>query len=108
MKEAGADVIVNFSCVSVFVGPSDFATYNATKTVLLCNAALSRNFLRDKAGEIRLSAFDLLNRNKSFSRFAGDTYIDATSNNPLRRFFLVSFIYNFKSSPKTGHGANTR
>jgi hypothetical protein len=60
------------------------------------NASLSKQFLKNKAGELKLTVYDILNQNKSITRNIGENYFEDNSTNVIRRYFLVSFIYNLK------------
>ncbi|WP_207510637.1 TonB-dependent receptor domain-containing protein [Longitalea luteola] len=66
----------------------------------LWNAYVSCLLFRKQNGELRVSGIDLLNQNKSISRSVGDNHIEDTYTRVLQRFFLVSFMYNFKSFGK--------
>ncbi|MBL7738378.1 MAG: TonB-dependent receptor [Chitinophagaceae bacterium] len=63
------------------------------------NASISRQFLRYNRGELKFSAYDLLNRNTGVSRNASQNYIEDSRVNTLRRFFMLSFTYSLS---KTG------
>ena len=58
------------------------------------NASLSKQFLKNKAGELKLTVYDILNQNKSITRSIGENYFEDNSTNVIRRYFLISFIYN--------------
>ncbi|WP_266367012.1 outer membrane beta-barrel protein [Tellurirhabdus rosea] len=62
----------------------------------LLNAALSKQFFRNKNGELRLQAFDLLNQNRSIQRNVTETYVEDVQSRVLRRYFLLSFVYNLR------------
>jgi hypothetical protein len=62
----------------------------------LWNAALARRFLKGKQGEVRLQVFDLLNQNRSLVRNTSDSYVEDVQSKVLKRYFLVSFIYNLR------------
>ena len=79
-----------------FTGRS--AGYNTT--IPLWNASLTKQVFKNKAGEFRLSVFDLLNQNKSINRTVTENYIQDVQTKVLTRYFLVSFIYNLKSFGK--------
>lgn len=67
------------------------------------NASVSRQFLKYNRGELKLSAYDLLNRNVSISRSSNQNYVEDSRVTVLQRYFLLSFTYNLS---KTGlnHG----
>lgn len=62
----------------------------------LLNAAIGYKFLKDRLAELRLSAFDLLQQNKSISRNTTDLYLEDTNSNVLSRYFMLTFTYNLK------------
>ena len=73
----------------------------------LWNASFSRQFLKYNRGEIKLSVYDLLNKNVNVSRNTGQNSIEDREVNTLRRFFLLSFTYSLTKSglQKDAHGA---
>lgn len=70
--------------------------------VPLWNAWISKQFLRFSRGELKLTAFDLLNRNVGISRNASQNYIEDKRIVTLQRFFMLSFTYSLS---KNGLGA---
>ncbi|WP_420147473.1 outer membrane beta-barrel protein [Spirosoma sp.] len=86
-----------------FVVTSD-VTYIATtgrtdgynQRFTLWNVALSRQFFKGDTGELRLQVFDVLNQNRSLVRNTTDTYIEDVQSRILRRYLLVSFVYNLR------------
>jgi hypothetical protein len=67
--------------------------------VPMWNASISKQMLKYKRGELKLSATDLLNRNTGISRNTNQNYIEDKQVNTLKRFFLLSFTYSLS---KTG------
>ncbi|GAB2593934.1 TonB-dependent receptor domain-containing protein [Spirosoma areae] len=49
-----------------------------------------------KKAEIRLSGFDLLNRNIQISQYAGQNYVQDERVQTLARYFMLSFTYNMR------------
>ncbi|AKD57011.1 outer membrane beta-barrel protein [Spirosoma radiotolerans] len=86
-----------------FVLTSD-VTYTATtgwavgynQQFMLWNVTLARQFFKGDQGELRLQVFDLLNQNRSLVRNTTDTYIEDVQSRILRRYLLVSFVYNLR------------
>jgi hypothetical protein len=77
----------------------------------LWNAYISCLLFKKQNGEIRISGIDLLNQNKSINRTVNALYIEDTYTRVLQRFFLVSFMYNFKNFGKgilPGHSSHSR
>lgn len=64
------------------------------------NAAISYQFLRDKAATITLKAYDLLQQKSNVRRSVSANYIDDTLYNSLTRYFMVSFTYKFNTFGK--------
>lgn len=60
--------------------------------VPLLNIGIGKRFL-DGRGELRLSVFDVLNRNNSINRNVGSGYVEDTQTNVLRRYALLSITY---------------
>jgi hypothetical protein len=60
------------------------------------NAAVIKRMFKNQAGEIKLSAIDLLNNSNNFSQVNGDNYIETTQREVLKRVFALSFRYNFR------------
>ena len=62
--------------------------------ITLWNASLAKSFLKDGKGELKLSAFDLLNQNLGVTRNTTSNYIEDQTYSVLRRYFLLTFTYN--------------
>jgi hypothetical protein len=76
-----------------------------TSNYILWNAAVGYKFLKNRAAEFRLTAFDMLKQNNSVSRNTTETYYEDTQTNVLQRYFMLTFTYNFKWFK--GKGTNT-
>ena len=63
------------------------------ESIPMWNASLSKQFLKNKAAELKLTVYDILNQNKSITRTIGENYFEDNSTNVIRRYFLISFIY---------------
>lgn len=63
---------------------------------LLWNASIAKQFLRTRQAEVRLQVFDLLNQNRSLIRNTGDAYIEDVRSRVLKRYFLISLVYNLR------------
>jgi hypothetical protein len=75
---------------------------------LLWNAALSMQLLKSKKGELKFSAFDLLNQNIGISRNANLNFIEDQQYRVLNRYFMLSFTYSLQKGGSGGPKAVIR
>jgi hypothetical protein len=66
----------------------------------LWNAGIGKKFLANKAGELKLSVFDLLKQNQSITHTVSGEYIEDSRSNVLQRYFMLTFSYNLKNFGK--------
>ena len=64
------------------------------QSIPLWNASAAIFLFKKKNGELRLSVYDILNQNKSINRVTGENYIEDDYTQVLKRFFMLSFMYN--------------
>jgi hypothetical protein len=64
------------------------------------NARLDKKFLKNDAGILRFSAFDILNQNIGFNRDINSNFITERRYETFRRYFMLSFIWNFAKNGK--------
>jgi hypothetical protein len=67
------------------------------------NAAVMKRLFKNQAGELKLSVFDLLNKNNNVSQYSGDNSIATTEQEVLKRVVALSFRYNFRINKWRGH-----
>jgi hypothetical protein len=64
------------------------------QSIPIFNLSLSSFLLKNNRGELRLSAFNVLNRNAGVTQFASLNYIEQSTHNALGSFYMLSFTYN--------------
>jgi hypothetical protein len=64
------------------------------QTIPLWNASFSKQMFKKKNGELKFSVNDILNQNQSITRTATDNYVEDTRSIVLKRYFMVSFLFN--------------
>ena len=69
------------------------------------NASFSKFFMKNKRAEIKMSAFDLLNKNIGINRNVSQNQIVDRSYNVISQYFLLSFTYSLQ---KSGLGGGAR
>jgi hypothetical protein len=74
------------------------------------NASFSKFFMKNKRAELKISAFDILNKNAGVSRNVSQNQIVDQSYNVINQYFLVGFTYSLQKSGLTGNngGGATR
>jgi len=63
------------------------------------NASISRKFFKNNNGVLKLEVFDLLDQKKGIDRFYTSNYITEKTYDVLRRYFMLSFVWNFSKNP---------
>jgi hypothetical protein len=82
---------------------SDFTYYfnqgiskDLKREYYLWSGSMGVKLFGDKNGELKFETFDILDQNKSLNRTITETYIEDKSTEVLRRYFMLSFVYNLR------------
>ncbi|MCX8019682.1 MAG: outer membrane beta-barrel protein [Chitinophagaceae bacterium] len=78
--------------LDLFVNTGRAAGFN--QTIPIWNASLARQLFKKKNAELKFSINDILNQNRNINRTTGDNYIEDVNSMVLRRYFMVSFLFN--------------
>jgi len=70
---------------------------NISTSYTLWNVNLGKKIFKNKAGEIKLTCYDILDQNQSLNRTVADTYIEDSYTEVLRQYFMLSFTYNLRN-----------
>jgi hypothetical protein len=73
--------------------------------VPIWNASISKFFMKNKRAELKISAFDILNRNVGVSRNVSQNQIVDQSYNVINQYFLIGFTYSLQKSGLAGGSA---
>ena len=92
--------------INTNIAESYYTAFSSTgnQDFYLWNAYLAYKFLKNKALEARISAYDILNQNKSISRTVTETYIENNVTQVLQQYFIFQLTYtirNFKGAMPT-------
>ncbi|KAA6434139.1 TonB-dependent receptor [Dyadobacter flavalbus] len=83
--------------------------YNRNFT--LWNASIGKKFLKNNAGELKLTVFDILKQNNSINRTVTETYVQDVTNRVLTQYAMLTFTYtlrNFGKMPVRNENENRR
>jgi hypothetical protein len=93
-NEANLNFLKNYQFNAVFeylVYNSETTDYN--QTIPLLNLSLSRFFLKNNSGELKIGVNNLLDKSLSVTQTASDNYLQQETTNNLGRYYMVSFTY---------------
>ena len=78
-----------------FYGKS--AAFSQSQNVLLFSPTIRKVVTKNDALEVKVSIFDLFNKNADISRNITSNFISESVNNTIRRYILLGLVYNFKN-----------
>ncbi len=74
------------------------ATFNTDNNIVIWNAYIGRKLLKNDKGLLKFSVNDILNQNKGYSRSIQTNVITETNYNTIKRYFMLSFVWNFSKT----------
>lgn len=82
------------------------ASIAGARNITIWNVGLSYLFLKSKKGSLKISAYDILNQNKSVGQIVNQNFITNTKTQALTRFLLLTFVYNLRDIKVEGSSSN--
>jgi hypothetical protein len=76
------------------------AAFDRNNNVFLVNANLTKKLTKKDEVEVILSVNDIFNQNLGYSQYNTGNMVTQQSYNTIRRYGLLSFVWNFTYSPK--------
>lgn len=77
------------------------------KSEILWNLAISKQFLKEKQASIKIQCYDIFNDRNNVLRVTAANYISDTKTNMIGRYFMLSFNYQFRITPKNSSSNST-
>lgn len=74
----------------------------------LWNASVGKKFLKNNAGELKLTVFDILKQNNSITRNVTETYVQDVTNRVLTQYAMLTFTYTLRNFGKAPAPENNR
>ena len=81
------------------------AVFTSNNNVVKWNAYVSMKFLKKSDLELRASVFDILNQNIGYTRTAQGNMVTQNNYNTIRRYGMLSLIWNFTHTPTAAPAA---
>lgn len=88
-----AELPARFSFSTAFDMNNYYWSDQDPQSVPIWNMSLSRYFMKGDRGELKLSVFDLLNKNQGIDRYASLSFFQEQRIRSLGRYFMLSFTY---------------
>ena len=76
------------------------AAFPDQRNVYLVSPSIRKVIGKKDQFELKLFAFDIFNQNNYVRRNISSNFISETTNNGIRRYFLLGFVYNFSKNSK--------
>ncbi|MDB5248587.1 MAG: hypothetical protein JWQ40_2981 [Segetibacter sp.] len=73
--------------------------FTGNNNIILWNAYAGKKFLKNEKAMISIRANDLLDQNRGYNRYISSTVLREDTYQTLRRYFLLTFTWNFIKNP---------
>ncbi|HLL42891.1 MAG TPA: outer membrane beta-barrel family protein [Segetibacter sp.] len=73
--------------------------FTANNNVILWNAYIGKKMFKNDKGMISIRANDILDQNRGYNRFVNSNILREESYQTLRRYFLLTYTWNFSKNP---------
>jgi hypothetical protein len=70
--------------------------FDFDRTLPIFNASIRRLFMKDNKLEVRLAAFDILDKNRYINQFGSQNFVSRTEAATLSRYFMLNMTYNMR------------
>lgn len=68
--------------------------FDFSQRIPMLNVSVSKQFLKNKSGELKLSALNMLDEDLGINQTANINYVERETLNSLGRYFMLSFTYS--------------
>jgi hypothetical protein len=99
MKFKKIKTYIDLNADARFYGKS--AAFAQSQNVFLFSPTFRKVITKNDALEIKVTVFDLFNKNADISRNITSNFISESINNTIRRYVLLGVVYNFKNKSAT-------
>lgn len=81
--------------------------FDFSQRIPMLNMSVSKQFLKNKSGELKLSALNMLDEDLGINQTANINYVERETLNSLGRYFMLSFTYSINKhlNPMANRGA---
>lgn len=105
-----ADLSVNLGKKWLFMTNFDYTLYGGDvftedASISLWEASITRYLFKNRRGQLKLTAYDILNQNEGINRTSTFNYVEETRVRTLSRYVMMTFTYNLsKFGEQKGEG----
>ena len=78
--------------------------FDQNNNVVVWNGYVGRKMFKHDKGMLRVQVNDILDQNRGYNRFINSSIIREENYTTLRRYFLLTFVWNFSKTPGGGPG----